>query len=61
LQYRARPRIEADIAAMQPRSTSAAASTFGRYYLPEEVIEPGRDHYRGWRWPSAEADLTQAT
>ncbi|MFC0407929.1 terminase large subunit [Roseomonas elaeocarpi] len=40
-----------DIAALQllfPLGEKRFA-TFGRYYLPEDIIEePGRDHYRGW-------------
>lgn len=40
-----------DIAAMQILFDLGDGSyaTFGRYYLPEEVVEePGKDHYRGW-------------
>lgn len=40
-----------DIAAMQLLFDLGAGifATFGRYYLPEDIIEePGKDHYRGW-------------
>jgi phage terminase large subunit-like protein len=40
-----------DIAAMQILFDLGDGSfaTFGRYYLPEDVVEePGKDHYRGW-------------
>jgi phage terminase large subunit-like protein len=40
-----------DIAAMQILFDLGDGSfaTFGRYYLPEVVVEePGKDHYRGW-------------
>ena len=40
-----------DIAAMQLLFNLGDGSfaTFGRYYLPEDVVEEaGRDHYRGW-------------
>lgn len=40
-----------DIAAMQALFDlgDGTYATFGRYYLPEDIIEePGLDHYRGW-------------
>ena len=40
-----------DIAAMQLLFDleDGTFATFGRYYLPEDIIdEPGHDHYRGW-------------
>ncbi len=40
-----------DIAAMQMLFDlgDGTQATFGRYYLPEDIIEEaGRDHYRGW-------------
>lgn len=40
-----------DIAALQLMFDLGAGqfATFGRYYLPEDIIEqPGFDHYRGW-------------
>ena len=40
-----------DIAALQMLFDLGAGifATFGRYYLPEDIIDdPGKDHYRGW-------------